>query len=144
MTPVEAALAQARESGDWRPLLGAIPYLGFLGVEFAPAEGRRVAVMRFSEHLVGNPTVPALHGGTLGGLLESMAHLEWLATSGGAVLPKTITLTVDFLRSGKPQDVYADAQVVKPGRRVSTLHCRAWQDAPASPIAFATVHLKVS
>ncbi len=144
MSQVAALLAQARATGDWHPVLGAIPYLGLLGVAFEPTAGRRVAVMRAAEHLVGNPTIPALHGGTLGGLLESMAHLEWLASSDGLVLPKTITFTIDYLRSGKLQDTFADARVVKPGRRVSTLHCRAWQDDPEAPIAIATVHLKVS
>lgn len=144
MSAVAQVLAEARRTGDWHPVLRAIPYLGFLGVEFEPAPGRRVAVMRFAEHLVGNPTIPALHGGTLGGLLESMAHLEWLASSEGLVLPKTITFTIDYLRSGKPQDTFAEASVVKPGRRVSTLHCRAWQEDPKSPIAIATVHLKVA
>lgn len=136
------ALEKAR-GGDFTALVEAIPYFRFLGVELVPRAGRRVAVMRFAPHLVGNPTIPALHGGTLGALLESVALLEGIATTPGATLPKTITLTVDYLRPGRAQDVFAEAKVVKAGRRITTLHCVAWQDDERSPIAMATVVLKV-
>jgi uncharacterized protein (TIGR00369 family) len=137
------AIAQARQAGDFSALVTAIPYLSFLGVRVEHREDRRVGVMSFAEHLVGDPTIPALHGGTLGALLESMAHLECLAATETKQLPKTITLTVDFLRSGKPRDTYAVARVLKSGRRVTTLHVIAFQDDERAPIAAATVHLKV-
>ena len=140
---VTTAVESARQSGDFASLVEAIPYLRFLGVRVEVREGRRVAVMPFAEHLVGNPTVPALHGGTLGALLESMAHLELLATTPQGKLPRTITLTIDFLRSGKPRDVFAAAKVVKSGRRVATLQCHAWQEDENAPIATAMVILKV-
>lgn len=142
-TELADALRSARE-GDFTKLIDAIPYFAFLGVEMTSRDGRRVAVMRFSEHLVGNPTVPALHGGTLGALLESVALLECLATTESTALPKTITLTIDYLRPGKTQDVFAEARVVKAGRRVMVLRCSAWQENEDAPIATATVHLKVS
>ncbi|MFZ5442420.1 MAG: PaaI family thioesterase [Myxococcota bacterium] len=140
---VREAVQRAHEAGDFGPLVEAIPYLSFLGVRVELRDGRRVAVMPWAEHLVGNPTVPALHGGTLGGLLESIAHLECLAATETAVLPKTITLTVDFLRTGRTRDTFAAARVVKAGRRVTTLQAVAWQEDEAQPIATATVHLKV-
>lgn len=140
---VAEAVAAARRTGDFASLVQEIPYLVFLGVRVEIWAGRRVAVMPFAEHLVGNPTVPALHGGTLGGLLESMAHLECLAATDHQRLPKTITLTVDFMRSGKTRDTFAAAKIVKHGRRVITLHCHAWQEDENAPIATATVHLKV-
>lgn len=141
---VAEALAAARRSGDFAALAATIPYLQFLGVRLEVRDGRRMAVMPFSEHLVGNPTVPALHGGTLGGLLESVAHLELFAVGEYAKLPKTITLTIDYLRSGKTRDVSASAKLVKSGRRVTTLQCVAWQDDENAPIATAMVILKVS
>lgn len=141
---VAEAVQAAKRSGDFASLVEAIPYLQFLGVRVEVREGRRIAVMPFAEHLVGNPTVPALHGGTLGALLESVAHLELLATADHPKLPRTITLTIDYLRSGKPRDVFAAAKVVKHGRRVTTLHCQAWQEDENAPIASAMVILKVS
>lgn len=128
---------------DLAALVQTIPYFRFLGVELEVREGRRIAVMKFAPHLIGNPTIPAIHGGTLGALLESVALLECLATTQSAALPKTVTLTVDYLRSGKAQDVFATAKVVKAGRRITTLHCTAWQEDETKPIAMATVVLKV-
>jgi uncharacterized protein (TIGR00369 family) len=141
---VAEGLEAARRSGDFSALAEIIPYLRFLGVRVEVRDGRRIAVMPFSEHLVGNPTVPALHGGTIGGLLESVAHLELLAVADNPRLPRTITLTVDYLRSGKTRDVFASAKLVKSGRRVTTLQCHAWQDDENAPIATAMVILKVS
>ena len=59
-----------------------------------------ITTMRYGDHLIGNPALPALHGGTLGALLESAAIFELLWRAETIVLPKTITLTVDYLRSG--------------------------------------------
>jgi uncharacterized protein (TIGR00369 family) len=141
---VAAAVEAAKRAGDFASLVEAIPYLQFLGVRVEVRDGRRIGVMPFADHLVGNPTVPALHGGTLGALLESMAHLELLATTDHGRLPRTITLTIDYLRSGKTRDVFAAAKVVKSGRRVATLQCHAWQEDENAPIATAMVILKVS
>jgi uncharacterized protein (TIGR00369 family) len=125
--------------------LAEIPYLRMLGMKLEVRDGRRLGVMPFAEHLVGNPTIPALHGGTLGGLLESIAHFECMAQQRGeSRLPKTITLTIDYLRSGKPRDTFVVARVVKAGRRVTTLHATAFQEDEANPIATAVVVLKVS
>ncbi len=137
------ALKAAKQSGDFASLVEAIPYLRFLGVRMEPRDGRRIIIMPFADHLVGNQTVPALHGGTLGALLESVAHLELAALTDHPRLPKTITLTVDYLRSGKTRDVFASAKMVKSGRRVTTLQCHAWQEDENSPIATAMVILKV-
>lgn len=136
-------IARTRQSGDFTAFLAAVPYLAFLGVRLELHAGRRLAVMRFDEHLVGDPTIPALHGGTLGALLETVAHLECLAATETTRLPKTITLTVDYLRSGKPRDTFATARVIKAGRRVTTMHAFAFQEDEQRPIAMASVHLKV-
>jgi len=133
----------ARTSGDWTALLEWVPYLKFLGVTLESEGGVLTGRMRFSEHLVGNPTLPALHGGALGALLEAACQFEVLYRAESAVLPKTITLTIDYLRSAKPVDVKVRARIVKQGRRVVTAHAVAWQEDEAKPVASATVHLLV-
>jgi acyl-coenzyme A thioesterase PaaI-like protein len=55
-------------------------------------------------------------------------------------LPKTITFTVDYLRSGLPRDAYARATVTRRGRRYATVQVEAWQDNRAKPFAQATAH----
>ena len=136
-------IEQARSSGDWNPLVQSVPYARFLGMTLDTHEGRLVGKMTFSEHLIGNPTLPALHGGTLGSLLESAAQFELLYRAETIVLPKTITLTIDYRRSGKPADTFVAANIVRQGRRVATVQAHAWQDDPARPIAAATLQLLI-
>ncbi|MBI3180798.1 MAG: PaaI family thioesterase [Myxococcales bacterium] len=134
---------RARSQGEWSALVEAVPYLRFLGVSVEERDGELLGRMRFSGHLVGNPSLPALHGGTLGALLEGAAQFELIYRAETLVLPKTITITVDYLRSGRAQDTWARARIVRKGRRVTTVHSTAWQDDESKPIAAATTHLLI-
>ena len=133
----------ARASGDWAALAQQVPYVHFLGISFAVEHGRLLGQMRYAELLVGNSFLPALHGGGLGALLESAAHFELLYRVKAVVLPKTITLTVDYLRTGKPVDTFAASQIVRQGRRVATVQAAAWQEDEGKPIAIATLQLLI-
>ncbi len=123
--------------------LDAIPYLRFLGIRIAHDDEGVLGSMRFADHLVGNPRLPALHGGTLGALLESVAILQVMAELSPEGLPKTINITVDYLRPGRPQETFARARIDKRGRRVVNVRAVAWQDDPDKPIAVATGHFLV-
>lgn len=136
-------IERARASRDWSALVRAVPYFGFLGVTVEERAGELLGRMRFSEHLVGNPSLPALHGGTLGALLEAVAQLELIFRAETGTLPKTITVTLDYLRSGRALDTWARARIVRRGRRVATVHSVAWQEDESKPIASATVHLLI-
>lgn len=141
---VHQLVSEVVAAGEYSKLVSAIPYLEFLGLRVERRGERVVGVMPLADHLIGNPTIPALHGGALGGLLESMAHLECLVSQRDlSKLPKTVTFTVDYLRSGRAKDTFVAARVVKAGRRISTVHASAWQEDEAQPIATARVVLKV-
>lgn len=136
MTLVER-LAEARRSGDYQALFDIVPYSKFLGLT-ARLEGTElVTTMTFAPHLIGNPALPALHGGTLGALLESAAVFELLVRAETVVLPKTITLTVDYLRSARPVDTHARATVTRQGRRVTNVRIEAWQEDRSTLVATA-------
>lgn len=142
MTIVER-IAEARAAGDPDLLVQAVPYSRFLGLT-ARLDGPSVIVtMKFADHLIGNPVLPALHGGTLGALLESAAIFQLLWSSETILLPKTITITVDYLRSGKPIDTHARGIVTRQGRRVANVRVEAWQDEPANVIASAHAHFLI-
>ena len=66
----------AKRTGDWRAMVDAVPYAKFLGLDVEVASGELITTLRFAPHLIGNPALPALHGGTLGALLESAAIFE--------------------------------------------------------------------
>ncbi|MBA3500895.1 MAG: PaaI family thioesterase [Deltaproteobacteria bacterium] len=117
--------------------MDAIPYAQFLGLSGGMVEGELVTTMRYGAHLIGNPALPALHGGTLGALLESAAIFEMLWRAETIVLPKTITITVDYLRSGAPVDTHARGIVTRHGRRVTNVRMEAWQTDRGTPVATA-------
>ena len=47
--------------------------------------------------------------------------------------PKTINITIDYLRSAKGEDLYARAVVHKLGRRIASVRAEAWQANRAIP-----------
>jgi acyl-coenzyme A thioesterase PaaI-like protein len=134
----------AKESGDVSALVEAIPYLRFLGISADMASGQLVGKMTYSEPLIGNASLPALHGGAIGALLESTAILQALWESETVVLPKIVTITIDFLRSGHPVDTFARAVIAKEGRRIVNVGVEAWQEDRKRPIARAHAIFLVS
>jgi uncharacterized protein (TIGR00369 family) len=111
---------------------------------FARALGIRVSddgtlVMPFSPGIIGNPILPAIHGGITGAFLETTAIMGVTRELGGS-LPKPIGLTVNYLRSGRALDSYANVSIVKQGRRVVAFEAQAWQDDRTKPIASAFGH----
>lgn len=134
-------LRRARAAGEPAQLVDALPYMRFLGIAIEREGEEIVGAMRFSPALIGDITIPALHGGTLCALLESTAVFRVLWAADEGVLPKTITMTVDYLRSGRPIETRCRAQIVRRGRRIAVVEARAYQDDPEKPIATAIVHL---
>jgi uncharacterized protein (TIGR00369 family) len=132
-------VADAKRTGDYAALAAAIPYAQFLGLAVAHDGDRLLTTMRYAPHLIGNPALPALHGGTLGALLESAAIFEVMWRAETVVLPKTITFTVDYLRPAGPVDTFAAAAITRTGRRVANLRVEAWQADRAAPVATAHV-----
>jgi acyl-coenzyme A thioesterase PaaI-like protein len=130
-------LEEAKRTANYDGLLEMVPYTQFLGLTAAIDGDELITTMKFAPHLIGNPTLPALHGGAVGALLESAAIFELLWRLETVVLPKTITLTVDYLRSGAPVDTHARGIVTRQGRRVTNVRVDAWQTDRASPVATA-------
>ena len=143
MSRLVELIERAKASGDYQLLIDAIPYARWLGISAEVKDGELLGKLRFSEPLIGNPVIPALHGGTIGALLESTAifRLFWEAET--VVIPKTINLTVAYLRSGRPLDTWAQAYMTKHGRRVATVRVEAWQEDRARLIASGTVNLLI-
>jgi acyl-coenzyme A thioesterase PaaI-like protein len=137
MTPLSEVLRIARESNDVSPLIETIPYFRFLGISADVSSGELVGKLAFTEMLIGNATRGALHGGTIGALLESTAILQTLWEAETVALPKIVTITIDFLRSGRPADTFARGTITKKGRRVVNVGVEAWQEDRKRPIARA-------
>jgi uncharacterized protein (TIGR00369 family) len=120
--------------------LQRVPYVRFLGMRAELAGDEMTAILPFSQHLIGNPMLPALHGGVIGAFMELTALAQLSLADPGRRVPKTIDITIEYLRSGRAQDTYARAILRKVGRRVANVQVEAWQDSRAQPIAGLTGH----
>ncbi|HZQ00476.1 MAG TPA: PaaI family thioesterase [Reyranella sp.] len=136
-------LAAARKSGDVSRLAEAIPYARWMNIAPENSTGELLTRMRYRETLIGNTFLPAIHGGTLGALLEMTAIFHLLWESEAETVPKIVNITVDYLRSAGPRDVVAAAKVTKQGRRMVNVFAEAWQDDRGKPVASASAHFLV-
>lgn len=137
-------VAEARRTGNVAALAAATPYTKFMNIAPENSTGELLTRMRYHPELIGNPMLPALHGGTIGALLEAAAIFQVLLEVETVAIPKIITITVDYLRSGRPVDTLARATVTKQGRRVVNVAVEAWQDDRSRPIASANAHFLIS
>ena len=130
----EAAVAQLER------FLQRSPYVRFLGMRAELAGDEMTAILPFAPHLVGNTIIPALHGGVIGGFMEATALAQLAVVQGDDKLPKTIDVTVEYLRPGRAMTTYARADLRKIGRRIANIHVEAWQEERSSPIAALRGH----
>ena len=96
------------------------------------------------DNVVGNPTLPALHGGAVAGFMEQAAIIFILLQMGEPKVPKTIDFTIDYLRAGLFRDTYAECSVTRLGRRIANVHISAWQKNRQEPITIARAHFLLS
>ena len=151
--PEPVQVIKQRRDATLDKLIGGVPYIQFLGIAFDRRGDELTGVLPYADKLIGNPMLPAIHGGVTGAFLEitAITQLAWdrawtIMEDGGEdadalfagtfpPVPKTIDITIDYLRSGRPRETYARAHVQKVGRRVANLHVEAWQDTRERPIA---------
>ena len=138
---LRAQLAEAYAAGDGNRLLALVPFAGFLGLKCEHEGPDEITVlMPSNELLVGNPGLPALHGGVVGALLESTAIATLVWAGKNSWIPKTINFTVDYLRVARVKDTRARAVITKQGRRVANVQVQGWQDDEREWIATAHGH----
>ena len=156
--PEPVQVVKQRRDAALSALVNRVPYIRYLGVSFDRRGDELTGVLTYDEKLIGNPLLPALHGGVTAAFLEQTAimTLSWnyfwediengtvdFDPSGGNVfprLPKTVDFTVDYLRSGLPRDAYARARINRAGRRYASVHVEAWQDHRNRLFAQGTGH----
>jgi uncharacterized protein (TIGR00369 family) len=123
--------------------LAAIPYCRHLGIVADVTDDMLTLTMPFAQKLIGNPVLPALHGGVIGSLLETAALAQILFETRSAKIPKPVDITVDYLRTGRAVDSHARARLFKQGRRVINVHAEMWQDDLSKPVAALRGHFLV-
>jgi len=125
--PEPVQIVKQRRDVALRALVSGVPYIQYLGMKFDRRGDELTGVLPFDEKLIGNPLLPALHGGVTAAFLEVTAMITlswsylWEDIENGNLdfdpvegmrlprLPKTVDFSVDYLRSGLPRDAYARA-----------------------------------
>ena len=134
---------QAREQDSYVTLFELIPYARLIGIECSRHDDELLFRLPANKDNIGNPLLPALHGGVIAGFMELAAAMHLLVTTGSGSVPKIIDFSVDYLRAGYFRDTYAQCQVWRQGRRVANVAVTAWQSTSAEPIATARAHFKI-
>lgn len=156
--PEAVQVVKQRRDAALAALVQGVPYIRFLNITFDRRGDELTGVLNYQDQIIGNPILPAIHGGVTAAFLEVTAIITlswsqmWPEIESGAIdvadltagrlpkLPKTIDITVDYLRSGLPRDAYARAVVNRAGRRYASVRVEAWQDNRSRLFAQATGH----
>lgn len=134
-------LAEARATRDFSRLVELIPYARFMGFEVTIEQADVLVTMPFGDHLMGNTNVDAIHGGTLGALMETAGIFKLLWAGDTVRVPKTINITVEYLRKAeRGKATYASAEFIRQGRRVANVRTECWQDDRSRLVAAANAH----
>ena len=138
------SLTAARAECSPQAILDLIPYSSFIG---AQAKVERDEVLYWLDRRpsnIGNPSLPAIHGGVIGGFLELSAAIEVLYTLDVNLVPKVVDFSLDYLRPGRYKTIYANCTVLRQGNKLVNVTATAWQDNIQTPIATARCHFLIS
>ena len=133
-------LRKQERGKDVEELLKHIPYAQFLGLQVERHNHLIMTILPFKETLVGNTNLPALHGGAVGAMMEMTALIQLIYDSASEILPQTIDVSFDYLRSARDQTTFGQAFVTRRGRRVANVRTELWQEDRHRPLAISHGH----
>jgi acyl-coenzyme A thioesterase PaaI-like protein len=130
----------AHSNNDYSELVAQIPYAQKIGI-ICERFGDDV-IFRLPENKlnIGNPLLPAIHGGVIGGFMELSAALYLIMFQDVPKLPKIVDFSIDYLRAGYFQDTFVECELTRQGKRVANVSIYAWQKTRSEPIATARAH----
>lgn len=137
----QTIIAEARDKHQIQLLLQYIPYAQLIGMDVVHLGKELIYKLPAKDSNIGNPTLPALHGGVIGGFMENSAIVHVLATLPVPTIPKVVDFSLDYLRAGRFVDTFCSCIVVRQGRKVANVSMTAWQTRQDEPIAVARCHL---
>jgi uncharacterized protein (TIGR00369 family) len=105
-----------------------IPFNKWLGMKIEHMErGHVIASIPWRPEIVGDPTVPALHGGVIGAVADATGGMAvWSLLDNPASRLSTVDMRVDYLRPGKQEKLIASSHVVRLGARLGWADVRLY------------------
>jgi len=119
-------------------LAKAFPEAGSHLPEVIEAEPGRVLVRQAFASRALRPG-GLISGPTQMALADTAAYALVLAHIGAVAMAVTTSLTIHFLRGARPGDLYAEAALLKLGRRIATADILIWSESRERAAAKATV-----
>ncbi len=101
------------------------------------APGRAVLVRAYHDSMLRPGRL--ISGPNLMALADTAAYALILAHIGDQLMAVTSSLVMNFLRGAQPGDLYAEAQMLRLGRRNAVCDVRLWTEHPDRLAAQATV-----
>ncbi|MBI5527602.1 MAG: hotdog fold thioesterase [Deltaproteobacteria bacterium] len=114
-----------------------IPFHRFLGLKVDHLEpGLARLKLPFRPEFVGDPFRPALHGGVLSTLLDTVGGMAVFTRLPWGDRASTVDMRVDYLRPGLNEDLVAEGRVERLGNRVGVTEMRVFHPGhEAEPVA---------
>lgn len=136
----KAVMQRVRQNGDLATLIDEIPYARTLGMGSERFGDDLIFTLPAKESNLGNPILPAIHGGVIGGFMEMSAVLYLMLQEDSGKLPKIVDFSLDFLRAGLNRSSFAECRLTRKGNRVANVMVSCWQKSRDEPIAMARAH----
>lgn len=133
-------LRHTQETGDFSRMLESIPYARFIGLECDRFGDDLIFRLPKKEENLGNPILPAIHGGVIGGFMELSAVIYLMMSQETLRMPRIVDFSLDYLRAGLNRETFAECQLTRQGNRVANVMISAWQKSRSQPIATARAH----
>jgi acyl-coenzyme A thioesterase PaaI-like protein len=133
----------ARQERHPQSLLDMIPYSAFIGAQAKVDDQRLLYWLDKRASNIGNPSLPAIHGGVIGGFLELAAAIEIIYSLNVMDMPKVVDFSLDYLRPGRYKTIYASCEVMRQGKKLVNGSATAGQDDEQTPIATARCHFLI-
>jgi len=108
----------------------AVPFNAHLNMKVDElSEGRCLLRIPWADHLTGDPSRPAVHGGILATLADVSGGCAcWTMLESENDRLSTIDLRIDYLRPGPALDMLCDAVVIRMGNKVCLARMEVYSD----------------
>lgn len=133
-------LKYTQATGDFSRMLESIPYATWIGLQCDRFGDDLIFRLPKKEENLGNPILPAIHGGVIGGFMEMSAAIYLIMSQDTLRMPRIVDFSLDYLRAGLNRETYAECHLTRQGNRVANVMISAWQKSRSQPIATARAH----
>lgn len=128
------------QTGNYLELMQLVPYAQTIGASCRRFGDEVIFKLPKRDSNIGNPILPAIHGGVIGGFMEISAAIHLTMFQPTPKLPRIVDFSIDYLRAGLHKDTYVECQLTRQGNRVANIMINAWQQSREKSIATARAH----